>query len=249
MQRTQVQSLTARLDKETQEEERDPKSMQKSQRQPHFYCWKSHKNVKLNNYMCVEDLVQAHAGPVIAASVSMSTANLSLWALFSSYSPFIWLLQPFMPLSWGVPELCLMFGSGSLHLLQSAVRGSLSDRVIEIFKSIFISDWICFNISSSLLNLFFKSQVVFVTSFSLKFVFPYNSVVTLSLFSLRSMGCLFVSSLNFLNSLITFIIVLWNSISQGLSRWFSLENISTGVFIYWRRHIVLPFPTVCVFAM
>lgn len=37
--------------------------------------------------MYVEDLVQTHAGPVIAASVSMSSANSILAALFSRYSP------------------------------------------------------------------------------------------------------------------------------------------------------------------
>lgn len=91
-----------------QQEEKDPKNRQRSQGHSYFNHCKTNRNLKLtSSSMFTEGLVQTHAISVPPESVFMSPYQAC-------------------PSSVKFPELCLMFGSGSLYLFLSAAKRSLS---------------------------------------------------------------------------------------------------------------------------
>lgn len=92
--------LTSRLGEANQQEKRGPKRRQKSLRQPNFLCQESHQNTKLHNHdIYATGLVQTHAAPMIASSVSVSLHEPCLLdspshALPMSLSPLFYTVPP-----------------------------------------------------------------------------------------------------------------------------------------------------------
>lgn len=100
-----------------------------SERYPHSHCQESHKNPKLNNHNTfTDDLVQNHAGSVIATLVCVSPYELCLVLLGSSTPLAPTILSSLS--SKGLPKLCLRSGYGSLYLLPPTAKGSLLQQNI-----------------------------------------------------------------------------------------------------------------------
>lgn len=99
--------------------ERGPKGRQQSQKQSLKLLFGFHMNTKMHNdYTCVENLFQSHAGFLVVSSVSVGPYGRRLLD-----SVDVLLLDPSIlppPSSTGFPKVSLMFGCDSLHLFPLA---------------------------------------------------------------------------------------------------------------------------------
>lgn len=68
-----TKALISRLDKASQQEEKNLKSRQKSQRNTCSHLSESYKNTKLTDTTCTQDLLQTPADSVLPVSVSVSS--------------------------------------------------------------------------------------------------------------------------------------------------------------------------------
>lgn len=115
-----------------------------------------------------------------------------------------------------------------------------------IFNSVFISTCIFFNsFTLCKIQFFWRlfSDVLFHFILLCIWLFLDTTHAAIATLLNLKMRCLLFTSLNYLNSLRTFMTVILSYLSLGLSRWFSLKNISIGLMalkekIYWPDYLV-----------
>lgn len=105
----------------------------KTQRHSYFHCQESGKKYKIqSNCLCAEGLVQTNVRlcgcySSLCQLLKMIPAQLILWVMFSCYPGPLWLIKSFHSIFCRVPQALINVWLGSLHLLQPASGGSLSD--------------------------------------------------------------------------------------------------------------------------
>lgn len=125
-----------------------------------------------------------------------------------------------------------------------------SSWIIGFFNSIFISASVLFSVSVSLYNSVSSTRLSFSFPSVLYFYFlgHYSGICfSLSSFSLLLLNCFFVTSLNSLNSLMKFMIVLLKSVSCFHLCISHLANISTRLLGFIREIMAFIFHIVWFF--